>query len=737
MDKIVFPFGSAKLGSTINTTGFSFNSPVISDDSSIGKLNKTSYSDYFMSGESHYLHTENMNLGSFGVAGSYGFSAVEEIKNTTFGYVGTSASADSKNVAMNYNVLCFFGVESIDFRKLTVIDFVNSLTPDIKSQLLDVLDKYNKAVEIADKNNLSIPEAVQNSSGPYTELNAALRNWINACMFFQNRNGFGLVCSILWGAYGTVTLNLSMKGSDRQWKYGGSEEFSYLSTSSTVTVNAAYDGSNDNASANANLTITEKLSGGLIASDLTAWRENLLTLATGEIFGISPFSKAPSFEKVTWNYTYPEFKAAPEDPKTTESVDAMKPESQKDMATAVGFDSAKDQMSLNEFTDITGANKNKEKADTSGLKKSREDIDTNDIDISWLFENELNNTLETTVLATSDDHKNLETINDSDVVPLGVWLLKWPDLIPWLAVPVDNNAGETMDDISIEYRTLLQDLFTLNRIYLTANDSGVEIIKRTRTNEKDIITLAIGNEFGNLLALLQELSHISKQDIRKLVQGISAEAKSILDIWVKNTFLRNGELGMGIICQGRSVTPQYEKDKSVPGEYGLYTMGQCDYPAGNITNFSTFLKVLPLIHPNGNVYVFGPAEGGLTAVDATYAKFSSYSQPGFFMNFTLNTQEQCLERVHPEIKVYPIPLTAAKNVDSWTGFSIGTTIRNDHDLINNLSSLDDKYSELAPWSLSSQNWLNENYQWKQSDYYRISSLPFQYVGIVTTNLQPI
>nr|WED68516.1 hypothetical protein PJ912_22825 [Pectobacterium colocasium] len=79
--------------------------------------------------------------------------------------------------------------------------------------------------------------------------------------------------------------------------------------------------------------------------------------------------------------------------------------------------------------------------------------------------------------------------------------------------------------------------------------------------------------------------------------------KIIYKKWNDIKFLRSAELGLGLLSKSdNSITDQVLRVESHPYRQVIYKADYCSYGTGNYSAFSAFLKLLPLIGVDGEIY---------------------------------------------------------------------------------------------------------------------------------------
>ena len=204
--------------------------------------------------------------------------------------------------------------------------------------------------------------------------------------------------------------------------------------------------------------------------------------------------------------------------------------------------------------------------------------------------------------------------NANGYVPLGVWISNWPDLFPWMAQGYYNNIDNIEGENAVRERVMLQDYQTLSRLYYIANSSGITEFKRkaedpSRPLPPSVTSLSIADAFANAAGKMQE-SQGDLRRIREIYKGLGEAAQHIYVLWNKIAFLRNCELGLGLIKNSKSIgDPIENKDKNNDHTRQAYSLGTCGFDGRNYTVFSRFNKVLPLITPEWGHLGFWPRRG--------------------------------------------------------------------------------------------------------------------------------
>src|SRR4051812_5999385 len=88
-----------------------------------------------MGGQSSYAYTKEMNQGSFGLSGGYGFSGLARVDAALSAYVGNASANGSKSVQLNYQIKVLGGIQHIDFDNLTAASLAAALSNTPRQKL--------------------------------------------------------------------------------------------------------------------------------------------------------------------------------------------------------------------------------------------------------------------------------------------------------------------------------------------------------------------------------------------------------------------------------------------------------------------------------------------------------------------------------------------------------------------------------------------------------------------------
>ena len=728
----------------------------------------------FMSGKSEYVYTDMMNQGSLSIEGSYGVSGVAKYSGGISAYAGKTSANSKTAVSVDYNAIAWGGIEYIDFDNLTIEDFINGLSVGTKAAILSVLDAY-----LAVKNELTkvggdLLQNVYSSVDPkYNTLKALFTTWIAASNLFRTTNADGVVVGVLWGGLGTVHLDMDSTQSQTQLKYGGAGNFSYSGVGSSVSVKATYDGSQSNKNSAVTVSSSSNYSGGCMKQVVADWFKTVSANSWTALADVKVVDSAPTLNNgAVTTPTAPPFITPDKDPGVSGKIAAIKDLKGLEVyAQAAAFDKAKQKDST--LTLDAFLKNSKQPVDTSGLDAAREQIN-----------NQTTNTLEDIDPPGENAVKPMAVVPEStlavtdapntDYVPLGIWIANWADLFPWLATGFHNDIakGPGNDDQSgsiIKARTMLQDFLTLSQLYTGVAKSILNFFDDTPIAD-------IGDAFSNaaekLIGCFTKVGTIEK-GMQDAFNGLSDHAKAIYTKWNELSFLRNCELGMGLLIEfPNPATPATRADSpstklrsvlSPPQNSDLtFHTSECDFNSvtQNSTAFKKFVKGYPVITPNGDIYMFVSMQvvkddgtndevGGfllgvnsqqLAGQQELFFLGSSLTDKTFVGSFTSNATEQKLTSTCEitdsngkfissiNVNAYPIPFTAAEGLSDWTGASMSTNLKSFKGLNNRLNEIQTQLSLLNSWSFSSETF--STLPWNGGACYSIKTLKVSYLGIV-------
>lgn len=733
------PLFGVNIGSTIYAVTGKFNSGVVREPISLMVSQEESQKS--MSGESSYVYSDKMNQGAFGMSGAYGVSGVSLLKSSLSAYVGKSSAVSSKSVSVNYNAISVGGVEYINFEELTASDFIAGLNLACQQSILAVLEAFNAVMAEASKSGVDLLSMVRNEDPQSKALAGLVTEWIERSERFTREFGDGLVVGVTWGAFGGVKMVLTSESESKSWKYGGQADFSYASTFASVAVKATYDGSQSSGDAKVGVNCTSYVSGSVLAPQIDKWLDQVVNKSFNELADVKVMDKAPDMKIVQGAPSIPEFvKPKPGNDIVGKVGEIKDLDGLNALAKAAAYDKAKKSnpdLTLDEFLRKADEPADKSKLDEFKSKVAENEIDTLPPRRKRPREQEVEEEYGNLAMDFGADSPPLQAqplkegvnagkeVSSKGYVPLGVWISNWPDLFPWMAQGYYNSIDGIDGEDAVRARVMLQDYQTLSRLYYIADSSGITEFKRKDSSLPRVTSLSIADAFSNAAGQMQD-SGGDLGRIEEIYQSLGEAARNVYALWNKMAFLRNCELGLGLIKDSKTIgSPLQNADKSNDNTRQTYSMSSCNFDGKNFTAFSPFYKVLPLLTPDGDIWAFGPQQGGLSSI---YDKEIVFSKPGRakYLEFQYDKDKRILSNSDNGIKLYPIPFSAAQNV-AWKGMSLSTNIGAISSLNQSLKSLSDQLGSLNAWSFSSANW---DKNWSGKDAYRQRNIKKQYIGLI-------
>lgn len=717
------PFYGIEIGSIIKGNTGLFQASVIpreqDDEEGITRMIPDKYVYKNMTGVSSYIYNDKLNQGFAGVSGSYGLSGVARINSGLSVHMGNSVAELTKKVTVNYNVQMISGVEYINFNNLTVEDLINSLDGSPRQMALIALENYNKLMaKIGTADLITILKDAASGS----EIITLVEEWVSSVQAFFREHGDGIVTGVVWGGIGTVSLTMNNESTANSWKYGSKGNFTYAGLGKAITVEAAYDGSNSNRESKVGVESKSWFIGDCVAAQVAEWSKAVEGKAFSEISGIDLLAKAPQLDDIKPPPTVPAFNTPAKNPGVADKIKEIKDlKSLEAFAKAAAYDKAKEtepELTLEEFLA-----RSRKEADSENVEKLQEGITMNNLDVLAVDAQVNMSFKKTQQLEASIAEKSITAKKDNNFTALGVWIANWSNLFPWMATGYLNQ----IDDISstreiIKKQCMIQDFLTLSKIYFMLQATGISS-KNFQMDNFDQIANSFSNQAGEIR------DNFDKHDIIQTAYeglGTGTDTQKIYKIWNDIKFLRSAELGLGVLHKGKSIKDNINKTDNVAGFTRVwYDTDRCSFSSKNYSVFSSFLKVVPFITPEGDIYAFGPSQMILNQINDKTAIFSR--NPLTALKLEVDTVKRILKSGDTEF--HPIPFEAAKNMrnSSWKGQSISTNVASIKSIDDHIKNAIQAMEDLNVYSFSSSNW---NPNWKPEHFYSISSIKLQYLGLV-------
>lgn len=729
-----------KIGSTVSESNSGFAASIV--NAKITKIDPTPSTHKILTGYSNRVYADSMNSGSFGVSGSYGFSGLSSLTAQASGYLSAAQATDGRATGLNYSLFVVAGIEYIDFDNLLPKDLLASLSVSARSAALSTLDAYKDLI----------------GSSPTDD---QLGKWLASKREFDRVAGSGMVIGVMWGAYGTVSLELRSKDSSSASQYGGQASFQYSGVAASLSVSAAYDGQHKTGSDDVTKKIESSSLGNIISEDMNTWFNNANALTVDQLFStnIDIASYAPKT-----NYTppaVPQFQVPTPDPAIAAKLaDLRNLNELKELSIK-----ATEKQSLLDGSSTSEADfqeKLKLKVDTTELANFHSKVKNNDLEIpastlskisngdsinelqfneSQMEELLLNNTYANENFFIAEDESTSESTSPGDkgdYTPIGVWIAKWTDLLPWLSTGILNsikaNEIDQISDILVK-KTIIQDLDALRRIYYLAHDSSL-LVPNSLDDSSPIDFLQIANSFSHAFASISSLTKPGINQVDNVLASMSDDSKKIYKKWAETKILRNCELGLALTYDDTHTVSftslsspamglcQQENTESIAIDYlGEQTDNHiCAYLSSKVsftsssTDFSVFSqtqKLLPLITPSGQILVFGAylptSDPSITSAPhplgilATIVDSSTFSQTisqlnKFATDFIPDSERKLWNGMQSKIReISELPLSFVFSNDPKVLIDSSCSWRNDIDS-NHVYDIELGFSTTRGWS---------------------------------------
>lgn len=684
------------LGITVGSTvlGNDFSPSVLNQP--ITKMITQKEVEMSMSGKSQYVYTDSLNEGTLGFSGAYGASGVAKFTSAVAVSISNATASESKSIKVSYNISMISGIEYIDFDNLLVEDVLNSLSAGPKHQALSVLDKF---------------VAARDHVGSSSEKDKLMKEWVKELQRFISSYGDGLVVGAIWGGMGSVSTEMSSKKSADSWKYGETAGFSYSGVGASVSIEQTYNGSQKDQTSDVNVSCKAFASGGCVETQVNAWFDVVANKSFAEISEISLLDKAPMQSSVSRPPEIPDFLKPEKDPEVEGKLESLeKLGDSEEFSISSGYEEAKKtnpELTMDEFR-----SKVRDKNNIDGLNNLAAKVQDNSLDT--LSEGRISKGIPKSLLKGARE-RGLKS--SSDYAVLGAWISNWSDIFPWMSMGYMNEIND--DEVAayiLKIRCMMQDLSTLNTIYNTFNACNINL---------DFCNLKSESQVADSFKIAQiKLSDNMGRDdaIEVAFDSLSEEARKIYVIWNQLGFLRNAELGLGLLLDDKSVSSEIINVHPVPYPEVTYKAAYCSYGSNNPTAFSSFVKMLPFIDTNGDIYAFGPSlmllrkalpekmiftKGGASAL-----KLEANKEKGLLFN--------------GDLRLIPIPYSAAKGIE-WRGQSQGRSLASSESLQTQFADLEEELGKLNICTLSSDSWSKD---WDSKVPYTLRKISTSYIGTV-------
>ena len=487
---------------------------------------------------------------------------------------------------------------------------------------ITLIDDLARRTGRTDLQDMSDQKLVQLGIELSVNLKPAVREWVLAVEEFFRHHGTGVVAGVLWGGWGAAKLEFRTKGEEKRWKYGGSGNFSYVGVGGTTSISAAYGGSKSTIGQNASASIDAFWNGACEQARIDAWVTELRGLATK---GLSELGDKAVTRDATLGApldapSIPEFAKPQKDPKVTDLFKEIKSlDGLKAYAQAAAWEKNKKAGKTESLQDFL--TKASAKNDVSGVPEV----------ITSLFPSSMT---PAEMAAWRPDGPRVtlavragppaETPKSTDKYePLGVWIVDWARLFPWLVTGHDNAVTSGLKALDwIRLKTLHQDCLSLARLYDRLEGEDCKVL----VNNQPVDFSGIRDSFSHVaegitgfLNSRPDLKDVSNK-IRSSISEMSADARNIYAKWNEFSQFRRCQLGAGVIFEhvpppriyGVGAGP-YTWDPTPNTTVSDLTLQStaieiqqepCAFQEPNYSAFARYGKAWPFIIPNGRILAF-------------------------------------------------------------------------------------------------------------------------------------
>jgi hypothetical protein len=785
MAAISNPLYGLQIGSVALSAPAGFAAPVL--QSGLTKFISQASGEISMSGSSEYVYSDEMNQGSVGLCGSYGVSGISKITSKLQLYYGHTKANTGKTLSITLNAIDWAGVEYIDFNNITASALIAGLSEGPRQKLTTALEKFVAMQKVLGANT--------DPGKPLAEDNALkkeVKDWVLAVEDFYRNFGTSLVVGVLWGGWGTAKLEFQTTGEENRWKYGGSGNFTYAGTGATVSISAAYGGSKSTIGQKASAKVTASYNGGCVQAKVEKWASDLTALASTGLseVGNKDVTRSAALAAPIEAPSIPDFVAPKKESKVTDLFKEIKSlDGLKAYAQAAAWQKRKDdgkKESLEDFLKKADAKNNVSGIPDGATVSPITPLDSDD-------DSSLRNLRAGPPTAGGRDEqpKPQPQYDVSKYEPLGVWIVNWAQLFPWLVSGHDNAVTKSAKALEwIRLKTLCQDCLSLTRLYDRLDGEGCSILvdgkavdfRGIRDSFSRVATLV-----GDFLSTVPAVTVVSDK-IKYFISQMRPDARSIYAKWDEVPHFRRCELGAGIIYQLAAIgsmqgTNSTVSDLKIQGSRIEIQQETCAFQEPDYSVFSRYGKAWPFIIPDGQILAFVSVGSASTSGILTF-NMDSYS----YRNTTFSLTKQAIpaelgrcepndrersgdywlmtsgydvlgrrvvlgvERALPfypfnksapdltisatigntdigRFHLYPIPFDAAHGVDDWKGCAMTTGMGT---LGNNLKAIKDELSKLNRYTFDSDFWDGVSFKPTEEGkdiFYSVATMKRSYIGV--------
>jgi len=605
----------------------------------------------------------------------------------------------------------------------------------------------------------------------------AVKEWVVAVEDFFTNCGTGLVVGVLWGGWGAAKLEFRTTGEENRWKYGGSGNFSYAGIGATLSISAAYGGSKSTIGQNASAKVDAFYNGACVKEKIENWAKELNSLATTGLseLGNKDVTRNAALAAPIEAPSIPDFAKPQKDPKVTDLFKEIKSlDGLKAYAQAAAWEKNKKAGNTENLQDFL--KKTDDKNDVSGVPKD----DTASPLIPPKDDAEDDSEDDSSVRHLRAGPPLAEPPRAADVSkyePLGVWIVDWARLFPWLVTGHDNAVTKGVKALDwIRLKTLHQDCLSLTRLYDRLEGEGCTIL----VDGKAVDFHGIRDSFSHVAALVADFLStrpavtVVSDKIAFFIAQMSADARNIYATWDAVPQFRRCELGAGIIFQHRGEPQSSVSDLQIRDSRIEIRKEPCAFQEPDYSVFARLGKAWPFIVPKGKILAFvsvgSASTSGILSLRHEPAQYMSslpfltkqaiYKPPrgdglpeddaalsfGWGQQFIgLDRKVRILptpywdgasfggEQGYRYYYLYPIPFDAAVGISDWKGCAMTTGMGT---LGKELRAIKDELSKLNRYTFDSDLW--DGVREVKDLIYSMEMLKPSYIGLTEAppNIMP-
>ena len=627
---------------------------------------------------------------------------------------------------------------------LTVADLINGMKVNSRAAMLDVVEAY-EAMQAGSTivTNADGQQMLEQNGGEFDDAAAA---WMRACDRFHAECGTGVVVGVLWGGYGSVHLTLRKVDDETQYRASASASVSWAGIGNSVSVAATYGHSASNIDETVNADVTSSYNGTCVAASIEAMASDLQAIAKGTLTDLGNYT-TKNAELSSGTVTPPDtldFQKPPANKKTTDMIQSVSSMSGLEAyAQAAAYDQYKKDGGEDDLaTFLKGADAPN---DVGGVDANPPVL----ADAAAASAATPKSVPKPNAPTQARSNDSFKASSNSEYEPMGLWVVNWSQLFPWLVSGADNRvpAGTTetkeLND-QLRLRIFHQDCLSLARTY--------DILVGYQFYDlAGMDPASLRNAFNSAAAKITQFmngagANSSEIDgfIDKTVKGLVPDAQKIYVKWCEIEVLRSYELGGRLWSNKQSLRHLIKPTGDIRQPYyGQYVPNAFTEQSQSFEQFAEDAFVLPFIHPRGKILaVVGDYEGlsGAIVHKQAAAQGCLYFQ-GFFTenpdvyDFALEFErfgnrlvaypKDSNGKSWPELRLYPIRTSVLATAPNWKGCGQTTgmgTIR------ENIEALKKELAGMTAWSFDSDAW--QGITEVEQIRYSLKGLQPRYYGLV-------